>query len=232
VLGLCGHFTNAAVSIYLHRCMAHGGLKLHALAALPMRLWIWLSTGMVTREWVAVHRLHHATVDREGDPHSPVISGIFAVLFRNAFLYRKSAQRPEVLEKYARDVRQDGLERFLLGRHSWLGVALLLGIDLWLLGIGWGALVWVGQMIWMPAVGGIVNGIGHWVGYRNFDSDDESRNFLPIAVLIGGEELHNNHHADPRSARFSARWFEFDVSWLYIRILSVLGLAKILRARA
>lgn len=225
-LGLT-HVTIAAVTLYLHRAQAHRSVELHPVVSHFFRFWLWLTTGMVTREWVAVHRKHHAKVETEEDPHSPRIKGINTVLWRGAELYREEAAKAGTLEKYAHGTPTDWIERNLYGRHSLLGVSLLLLINVALLGIP-GITVWALQMLWIPFwAAGVINGAAHYWGYRNFETDDGSTNLTPLAVLIGGEELHNNHHAYPSSARFSMRPWELDIGWLYIRALSALGLARV-----
>jgi stearoyl-CoA desaturase (Delta-9 desaturase) len=230
---VAGHLTNVCVTIFLHRAQTHRGVKLHALAAIPMRIWLWLSTSIVTKEWVACHRKHHAFADREGDPHSPLLEGLRNIVLKGSFYYRKAVRQPGLLEKYGRGTPNDLLERALLSRIPWLGIVLMLVIDVYLFGPFIGALVWGAQMLWIPFwAAGIVNGVGHAIGYRNFNVKDHSRNISPIAIWLGGEELHNNHHADPRSAKFAARWFELDIGWVYLRLLSFFRLAKIEYARA
>ena len=230
---VAGHFTNVCVTLFLHRAQTHRGVKLHGLAAVPMRLWLWLSTSIVTKEWVACHRKHHAFADRDGDPHSPVLEGLRNIVLKGAFYYRKAVNQPGLLDKYGKGTPNDWLERWLLARVPWLGILLMLAIDVYLFGFLIGPLVWGAQMIWIPFwAAGIINGVGHALGYRNFSVKDESRNILPIAIWLGGEELHNNHHHDPRSAKFKARWFEFDIGWVYLRLLAFFGLAKIEYARA
>ena len=229
---VAGHITNVCVTLFLHRAQTHRGVKLHYLAALPMRIWLWLSTSIVTKEWVACHRKHHAFADREGDPHSPLMEGLRNIVLKGAFYYRKAVRQPGLLEKYGKGTPNDWIERRLLTPLNWLGILLMLGIDVYLFGFFVGPLVWGIQMIWIPFwAAGIINGVGHALGYRNYDVKDESRNISPIAIWLGGEELHNNHHADPRSAKFGHRWFEFDIGWLYLRMLSLVGLAKIQYAR-
>ncbi len=229
-LVVAGHFTNVCVSLFLHRSQTHGGVRISATASIPMRLWLWLSTSIRTKEWVAVHRKHHAFADLPGDPHSPVLEGLFNIVAKGYFYYRKAAREPGILEKYGRGTPNDWLERHLVGRLSWLGIVTMLTVDVYLFGFFIGPLVWAGQMLWIPFwAGGIVNGVGHHTGYRNFSIKGASRNIIPIAILLGGEELHNNHHADPSSAKFKARWFEFDIGWTYLRLLSLLGLAHFRR---
>ena len=224
---IAGHLTNVSVTLFLHRAQTHRGVKLHYLAELPMRLWLWLSTAIVTKEWVACHRKHHAFADREGDPHSPLMEGLRNIVLKGAFYYRKTVRQPGVLEKYGKGTPNDWLERHLLSPLNWVGILIMLLVDIYLFGFFVGPLVWGIQMIWIPFwAAGIVNGVGHAVGYRNFNVKDESRNISPIAIWLGGEELHNNHHADPRSARHGHRWWEMDNTWLTIRFLAFVGLAK------
>ncbi|MBV1790587.1 transposase [Marinobacterium sp. D7] len=221
------HLTIASVTVFLHRSQAHRSVTLHPLAAHPMRFWLWLTTGMVTREWVAIHRKHHAYCDIEKDPHSPQVRGIGQVLWQGAELYRGALSDPELLERYGKGTPDDWIERRLYSRFPYLGISLMLVIDLLCFGVI-GLTLWAVQMLWIPFwAAGVINGLGHWVGYRNFETDDASRNLLPLGLLIGGEEMHNNHHAAPLSARLSCRWFEFDIGWFYIRCLELLGLARV-----
>jgi stearoyl-CoA desaturase (delta-9 desaturase) len=181
---------------------------------------------------VACHRKHHAFADREGDPHSPLVEGLRNILLKGAFYYRNAVRQPGVLEKYGKGTPNDWLERHLLDKRSSLGIVLMLGIDIWLFGFFVGPLVWAVQMIWIPLwAAGVINGVAHALGYRNHDVKDESRNISPIGIIIAGEELHNNHHADPHSAKFSHRPFEFDIGWMYIKLLSFVGLAEVKYAR-
>jgi stearoyl-CoA desaturase (delta-9 desaturase) len=192
-----------------------------------MRLWLWLTTGMNTKAWVAIHRKHHRFTDLPGDPHSPHVFGIWRVLFGGAFLYAQSARDRSLLDQYGVGTPDDKIENRVYTPHPWLGVLLMLIIDLVLFGV-WGFLIWGVQMLWIPFwAAGVVNGIGHWTGYINGDSKDSSRNISPIGIVIGGEELHNNHHLDPASPKLSKRWFEFDMGWMYINIFKTLGLVKI-----
>jgi stearoyl-CoA desaturase (Delta-9 desaturase) len=230
---IAGHLTNVCVTLFLHRAQTHRGVTFSKLVEVPMRFWLWLSTSIVTKEWVAVHRKHHAFADRDGDPHSPVLEGLRNIILKGAFYYRQTVKIPEILEKYGKGTTNDWLERVLLSRLPWLGIVLMLGIDIYLFGFYVGPLVWGAQMLWIPFwAAGIINGVGHALGYRNFNVKDESRNILPIAIWLGGEELHNNHHADPHSAKFEAKWYEFDVGWLYIRLMQLVGLARVRYARA
>jgi len=221
------HITIAAVTIFLHRAQAHRALDLHPIASHFFRFWLWLGSGMVTKEWVAIHRKHHAKCETPDDPHSPVTRGIETVLLQGTELYRAEAKNQETLAKYGHNTPDDWLERNLYARYSWQGVGLMLIIDLFLFG-AIGATVWAVQMLWIPVTAaGIVNGIGHYWGYRNFESPDASRNVMPWGIVIGGEELHNNHHTYPTSAKLSVKPYEFDIGWVYIRALQVLGLAKV-----
>ena len=223
------HVTIASVTIFLHRAQAHRALDLHPLPAHFFRLWLWLTTGMVTKEWVAIHRKHHAKCETVDDPHSPVTRGIQTVLLEGSELYRAEAKNLETLSKYGHNTPDDWLERNLYTRYSWQGVGLMLIIDLLLFG-AIGATVWAVQMLWIPiTAAGIINGVGHYWGYRNFEASDASRNVLPWGIVIGGEELHNNHHTYPTSAKLSVKPYEFDLGWAYIRALEVMGLASVRR---
>ncbi len=226
---LTTHVTIVAVTVFLHRSQAHRALDLHPVVSHFFRLWLWLGTGIVTREWVAVHRKHHARCETDEDPHSPQTRGIRAVLLTGSELYRAEAKRPATLERFGRGTPDDWIEQNLYTRYSWNGVGLTLILNLFLFG-AIGAVVWAVQMLWIPIMAaGIVNGIGHWWGYRNFEAPDASRNFSPWGILIGGEELHNNHHTYPASAKLSIKPYEFDVGWAYIRLLEVLHLATVNR---
>ncbi len=226
-LGLT-HVTIAAVTIFLHRHQAHRALELHPLPSHFFRFWLWLTTGMVTREWAAIHRKHHARCETEEDPHSPQTRGIWKVLLEGAELYRAEARNPDTLARFGYGTPDDWLERHVY-RHNLLGILLMLGIDLLLFG-PLGLSIWAVQMLWIPFwAAGVINGLGHFWGYRNFASGDASTNLLPWGILIGGEELHNNHHTFATSAKLSNRWYEFDIGWLYIRILAALGLARVKR---
>lgn len=226
---LLTHVTIASVTIFLHRCQAHRALTLHAGVSHFFRFWLWLTTGMVTREWAAVHRKHHARCETEEDPHSPQQLGIARVLFGGAWLYRREAADEETVSAYGHGTPDDWLEHNLYSRHRFVGIFALLGLELLLFGYA-GALVWLVQMAWIPFwAAGVINGIGHYWGYRNFETQDASRNIVPWGILIGGEELHNNHHAYGVSARLSNKWWEFDIGWMYIRALELCGLAKVKR---
>ena len=221
------HITIAGVTIFLHRCQAHRALELHAIPSHFFRFWLWMTTGMVTKEWAAIHRKHHAKCETEEDPHSPVTRGIKKVFFEGAELYRAESRNRETVEKYGHGTPDDWIERNLYTKYSALGVSLMLLLDLVLFGV-LGLTVWAVQMAWIPVTAaGVINGIGHFWGYRNFDSTDASRNIFPLGILIGGEELHNNHHTYGTSAKLSNKWYEFDIGWLYISIMAFLGLAKV-----
>ena len=221
------HITIAAVTIFLHRAQAHRALDLQALPSHFFRLWLWLTTGMVTKEFVAIHRKHHAKCETEEDPHSPQTRGIKALLLTGVELYRAESKVPQTMVKYGVGTPDDWIERNLYTRFSWQGVGVMLILDLMLFG-AIGITVWAVQMLWIPVMAtGIINGLGHWWGYRNFEAPDASRNVTPWGIVIGGEELHNNHHTYPTSAKFSVKPYEFDVGWLYIRGLEILGLAKV-----
>ena len=227
-LGLT-HVTIVAVTIYLHRHQAHSALDLHPVASHFFRLWLWLTTGMVTRVWVAIHRKHHAATETLADPHSPQIHGIRKVLFEGAELYRVESLNAQSMQKFGHGTPDDWIERKLYARHSVLGVSIMLVIEVLLFG-PIGLTMWAVQMLWIPFfAAGVINGIGHYWGYRNFAPSDASTNIVPWGILIGGEELHNNHHAYISSARFSSRWWEFDIGWLYIRLLEMCHLAKVRR---
>lgn len=221
------HITIASVTIFLHRCQAHRALDLHPLPSHFFRFWLWLTTGMVTKEWASVHRKHHAKCESLDDPHSPQILGIDTVLLRGAELYKNEAAKQETLDKFGHGTPDDWMERNIYSKFSWQGVGLMLIIDVFLFG-GIGATVWAVQMLWIPiTAAGVINGIGHFWGYRNYDCEDASTNIVPWGILIGGEELHNNHHTYATSAKLSNKWYEFDIGWMYICVLSYLGMAKV-----
>jgi stearoyl-CoA desaturase (delta-9 desaturase) len=225
-LGLT-HVTIASVTIFLHRHQAHRALELHPIASHFFRFWLWFTTGMVTKEWVAIHRKHHAKSETAEDPHSPQIYGIKKVLFEGTELYRAEAKNSETLEKYGHGTPDDWIERKLYSKHVVLGISIMLLIDLALFGTI-GLTIWGVQMLWIPFfAAGVINGIGHYWGYRKFAPNDTSTNIVPWGILIGGEELHNNHHAYVTSAKLSSKWWEFDIGWMYIRVLETLGLAKV-----
>jgi stearoyl-CoA desaturase (delta-9 desaturase) len=219
--------TIACVTLYLHRSQAHRGVTFHPAVAHAMRFWLWLTTAMITEEWVAVHRRHHQKSDQPGDPHSPQIYGIWTVLVKGVFLYKQAAKDRVMIANLSMGTPDDWIERHLYKKYNTLGIMLMLIIDLCLFGL-WGWLVWAIQMLWIPFfAAGVINGLAHYWGYRNYDVNDTSRNLIPWGFWIGGEELHNNHHGDGASARFSKKWWEFDIGWFYIKILEKLGLATL-----
>ncbi len=221
------HITIASVTIYLHRHQAHRAMDLHALPSHFFRLWLWLGTGQVTKEWVSIHRKHHAKCETLEDPHSPQAHGIKKVFWQGAELYRAESKNKETMSKYGHGTPNDWIERNLYTRFSWQGVGLMMVINLALFGAA-GLAVWAVQMMWIPVTAaGIINGIGHYWGYRNFEAPDASTNISPWGIMIGGEELHNNHHTYPTSAKFSVKPYEFDIGWGYIRALEFMGLARV-----
>jgi stearoyl-CoA desaturase (delta-9 desaturase) len=221
------HITIVAVTLYLHRYQAHRALEIHPVISHFFRFWLWLTTGMVTKEWAAVHRKHHAKVETPDDPHSPRQFGIRTVMWQGAELYRKESKNLETMKKYGHGTPDDWLERNLYTRHSGKGLALMFVIDVALFG-PIGITIWAIQMIWIPIfAAGIINGVGHYWGYRNYEVSDASTNIVPWGILIGGEELHNNHHTFGSSAKFSSKWWEFDIGWLYIQTMKALGLARV-----
>ena len=222
------HITIVAVTVFLHRHQAHHALDLHPAVSHFFRLWLWLTTGMVTKEWAAVHRKHHAKCDTPEDPHSPQILGLNRVLWGGVFLYVKEARRPDTIERYGHGTPDDWLERNLYSKFQIFGLTLMGVTDIVLFGILPGALILAAQIAWIPFwAAGVINGIGHYWGYRHWSTPDASTNIVPFGILIGGEELHNNHHAYPTSAKLSIKWYEFDIGWLYIRMLAALGLARV-----
>jgi len=222
------HVTIVAVTVFLHRHQAHRALELHPAVSHFFRLWLWLTTGMVTKEWAAVHRKHHAKCETAQDPHSPQVLGLSRVLWGGVFLYVKEANKRDTLERYGLGTPDDWLERNVYSRFQVVGLTLMGVIDVILFGAVPGALIFAAQAVWIPFwAAGVINGIGHDLGYRNWSTPDASTNIVPFGLLIGGEELHNNHHAYPTSAKLSNKWYELDIGWLYIRILEVLRLAKV-----
>ena len=221
------HITIASITIYLHRHSAHRALELHAIPSHFFRFWLWMTTGMVTKEWTAIHRKHHAKCESVDDPHSPIILGIKKVLTEGSELYRKEAKNMETMKRYGYGTPDDWMERNVYSKYSALGVTLMMIINILIFG-PIGITMWAVQMIWSPVMAaGIINGAGHYWGYRNFQAEDASRNIVPWGILIGGEELHNNHHAFATSAKLSNKWYEFDIGWMYIRLLEMMGLAKV-----
>ena len=227
------HITIVCVTLFLHRGQAHRGIQFHPLLQHFMRFWLWLTTGMITRQWVSIHRKHHKHSDKEGDPHSPYVFGIWRVLFGGALLYSYAARDKALIDQFGKGTPDDWIERNLYTPHNFTGISIMLLIDLALFG-PWGAVIWGIQMIWIPFwAAGVINGLAHWIGYRNYDSDstprvrDGSRNLCNLGIVVGGEELHNNHHADPSNPKLSHRWFEFDIGWMWLKIFEFLRLAKI-----
>jgi stearoyl-CoA desaturase (delta-9 desaturase) len=221
------HITIVAVTLYLHRHQAHRALELHPVVSHFFRFWLWLTTGMVTKEWAAIHRKHHAKVETPDDPHSPRQFGIRKVMWQGAELYRQAVKNGETMEKYGHGTPDDWLERNLYTRHSGKGIVLMFVINLVLFG-PLGITIWAVQMAWIPIfAAGVINGIGHYWGYRNYEVADTSTNIVPWGILIGGEELHNNHHTFGSSAKFSSKWWEFDIGWLYINLMQAVGLARV-----
>jgi stearoyl-CoA desaturase (delta-9 desaturase) len=223
------HITILCVTLYLHRSQTHLSVTFNPVVSHFMRVWLWLTTGMVTKQWVAIHRKHHQYSDTEGDPHSPKLFGIKNVLFRGVYYYYLAAKDARMTLSYGKGTPDDWLEKNVYTKYNYAGVSLMLLIDILL--FGWtGAIVWLVQMLWIPFwAAGVINGIGHWFGYRNGETRDDSRNISPLGIWIGGEELHNNHHLNPASAKLSKRWFEFDIGWFWIKVLVYLKLAKINR---
>ncbi len=224
---VCTHITIICVTLYLHRGMAHRGVEFSPVLGHIMRLWLWLTTGMITKEWVAVHRKHHRFVEQNGDPHSPHVFGLLKVLLKGAWLYNDATKDKSMVEQYGSGTPDDWLEKNIYSKYSGYGILLLLIFNT-LVFNGWGIIIWLVQMIWIPLwAAGVVNGIGHWWGYRNGDTKDNSKNILPIGLIIGGEEFHNNHHLDPGNPKLSRRWFEFDIGWMWLKLFSYLNLLKI-----
>ncbi len=221
------HITIACVTMFLHRSQAHRGVEFHPIVSHFMRFWLWMTTGQITKQWVAVHRKHHRFTEQEGDPHSPHVFGFWRVLFKGAFLYHSASKDTAMVTQYGAGTPDDWMEQRVYTKHSRVGIMLMLLIDIVLFG-WWGFVVWGIQMIWIPFwAAGVINGLGHWWGYRNGETKDQSRNISPWGILIGGECLHNNHHLEPGNPRLSRRWFEFDIGWLYIKTLVLLRLATL-----
>lgn len=223
------HITIICVTLFLHRGQAHRGIEFHPVLSHFMRFWLWLTTGMITKQWVAVHRKHHQKSDVEGDPHSPHVFGIWKVLFKGALLYNEASKDKVMVDTYGVGTPDDWMERNIYSSHSRLGISLLFVFNT--IVFGWiGILIWAIQMIWIPFwAAGVINGLGHWIGYKNGKTNDDSHNISPWGVVIGGEELHNNHHLSPASPKLSKNWFEFDVGWMWLTIFRYLRLAKLTR---
>jgi stearoyl-CoA desaturase (delta-9 desaturase) len=221
------HITIVCVTLFLHRGQAHKGIIFHPILEHFMRFWLWLTTGMVTKQWVAIHRKHHRHSDETGDPHSPHVYGIWRVLFKGAGLYHAASKDKDMVDSYGVGTPADWMEHNIYTAHSRLGISILLVLNTLIFG-WWGILIWGIQMIWIPFwAAGVINGIGHWIGYRNGKTKDHSRNIVPWGIVIGGEELHNNHHLDPASARLSKNWYEFDIGWMWLTIFRFCRLAKL-----
>jgi len=221
------HITIACVTLYLHRSQAHRSVTFNPAVAHFMRAILWLTTGMVTKQWVAVHRKHHRFTEQDGDPHSPHVYGIGQVFFRGAGLYHEASKDKDMVDTYGVGTPSDWMEHNIYTPHSRLGIGILFVLNTVIFG-WWGVLIWGVQMLWIPFwAAGVINGIGHWWGYRNGETKDHSRNIVPWDIVVGGECLHNNHHLDPANPRLSLRWWEFDAGWMYITILKFFGLAHL-----
>ena len=221
------HITIICVTLYLHRGQTHRAIEFHPVLSHFMRFWLWLTTGMVTKEWVAIHRKHHRYADEFNDPHSPRIFGIWRVLFSGVLLYNDATKDKKIVEQYGVGTPDDWVERNVYSKYSIFGVLFLLVFNT-LVFHGWGIIIWIVQMAWIPFwAAGVINGIGHWFGYRNHNTNDKSRNIFPLGFLIGGEEFHNNHHNKPANAKLSDKWWELDIGWVYLRVLCFLKLTKV-----
>lgn len=221
------HITIACVTLFLHRSQAHRAVTFHPVVSHFMRAWLWLTTSMNTKQWVAIHRKHHQYSDNEGDPHTPHVYGIWRVLVGGALLYHSASKDADMVNKYGVGTPDDWVEQNIYTKYNKLGIVIMLLVNLWLFGLI-GFIVWGVQMLWIPFwAAGVINGLAHWWGYRNGETRDQSRNISPWGIIIGGEELHNNHHLSPASPRLSRRWFEFDIGWMYIQILVFCRLATI-----
>ena len=221
------HLTNIATSLYLHRSMAHGGLKLHPVVSTPFRFWLWLASAVNTKEWIAVHRKHHIYTDRPGDPHSPKVFGKLSVIFKGWYHYYVASQDLELVERYGKDAPEDWMERNVYTRFPSGGLVIMGLINLVFFGWKIGLLCTAVQLLWTPFIGDVINGFGHFLGYRNTATKDTSTNIFPWGFVFMGEELHNNHHADPKSPKFRMKWFELDMGWVYIKLLAYFGLATV-----
>ena len=221
------HITIICVTLFLHRSQAHRGIEFHSVMSHSMRFWLWLTTGMVTKQWVAIHRKHHNSTDKPGDPHSPHVYGIKRVFFKGAGLYHEASKDKQMVDSFGVGTPDDWMERNVYSRYSRLGIGILFLLNLWL--FGWiGIVVWGIQMIWIPFwAAGVVNGIGHWWGYRNYSTKDHSTNIVPWGIIIGGEELHNNHHHQPGNPKLSRHTSEFDMGWMWFKLFSFVGLARL-----
>jgi len=223
------HITIICVTLYLHRGQAHRGIEFHPILEHFMRFWLWLTTGMVTQQWVAIHRKHHRFSDVEGDPHTPHVYGIWQVFFKGAVLYHEASKDKVMVDSYGVGTPADWMELHVYQPYSRLGIGILFVLDVLVFG-WWGPVIWSIQMIWIPFwAAGVINGIGHWIGYRNGKTKDHSRNISPWGIVIGGEELHNNHHLEPANPRLSKKWWEFDIGWMWFSLFRLLGLARLRR---
>ena len=223
------HITIVCVTLFLHRSQAHKGIEFHPILSHFMRFWLWLTTGMITRQWVAIHRKHHRFSDQEGDPHSPHVHGFWNILCRGVMYYVREGKNTQTIMSYGKGTPNDWIERKLYTPYNFYGILLMLIIDLVLFG-PWGLLVWGIQLAWIPFwAAGVINGVGHWFGYKNGETRDQSTNIVPWGILIGGEELHNNHHINPANPKLSRRWFEFDIGWMWFKLFESLRLAKLAR---
>ena len=221
------HITIVCVTLYLHRAQAHRSIEFHPVLAHAMRFWLWLTTGMITKQWVAIHRKHHRYTDVEGDPHSPAVYGIKEIMFKGVAYYYRAGKDAKMIMQYGKGTPDDWIERHLYTPYSFLGPTLMLIINL-VIFQWWGLAVWAVQMLWIPFwAAGVVNGLGHWFGYRNYETRDNSRNIFPFGIIIGGEELHNNHHRHPSSAKMSTEVFEFDIGWMWLNMFRMLRLARL-----
>jgi len=221
------HITIVCVTLFLHRSQAHKGIEFHPILSHFMRFWLWLTTGMITRQWVAIHRKHHRFSDQEGDPHSPHVHGFWNILGRGVMYYVREGKNTQTMLSYGKGTPNDWIERKLYTPYNFYGILLMLIIDLVLFG-PWGLLVWGIQLAWIPFwAAGVINGVGHWFGYKNGDTRDQSTNIVPWGILIGGEELHNNHHINPADPKMSRRWFEFDIGWMWFKLFESVHLAKL-----
>jgi stearoyl-CoA desaturase (delta-9 desaturase) len=221
------HITIISVTLFLHRSQAHKGIEFHPILSHFMRFWLWLTTGMITRQWVAIHRKHHRFSDQEGDPHSPHVHGFWNILSRGVMYYVREGKNTQTMLSYGKGTPNDWIERKLYTPYNFYGILLMLVIDLLFFG-PWGLLVWGIQLAWIPFwAAGVINGVGHWFGYKNGDTRDQSTNIVPWGILIGGEELHNNHHINPASPKLSRRWFEFDIGWMWLSLFRLIGLARL-----
>jgi len=223
------HITIVCVTVFLHRGQAHRGLTFHPILSHFMRFWLWLTTGMTTKEWVAIHRKHHAFTEQAEDPHSPHVYGVWRVLFGGALLYSQAARDRDMVAKFGVGTPDDWLERNIYTPRNFHGIVLMLLIDLALFGPV-GFVVWGVQMLWIPFwAAGVINGVAHYIGYRNGATRDASRNLVPWGIIVGGEELHNNHHLDPANVKLSKQWWEFDIGYMWIKVFQLLGLVKFTR---